>query len=312
MTPEARNRVVELGRYISELKDDIEHLDVVLEEKRGELAIADAELDELLGAPRESTPVVDAEVEEPMPATASPEARDASKQHVAEELLQTEIAVKVTFDARREDVLVPPAFKGQGSLVLRFGYNLSPPLPDLIIDGEAIAATLTFGGKPHACRIPWRAVFAITNEAGQGIVWPDDVPKDLGNPTAAPAPAKAPETKPERHLKSIPMCCICEDDKRGERVVGPDGITWRKCRNCDSGPSTDVAEAVDEILANYVVHEGQHPDEVEDKDEDDDPFPPKGDCKWCRGTGNVRSSIDIRQGPCPCRYDDLRPGPGAA
>lgn len=36
------------------------------------------------------------------------------------------------------------------------------------------------------------------------------------------------------------------------------------------------------------------------------PKPPtsKSDCSWCHGEGTVRSSIDIRQGECPCKWDE--------
>lgn len=99
--------------------------------------------------------------------------------------------VLVHVDARRTEVSVPPRFRADASLVLRFGHNLSPAITDLTVDDDAIAGTLTFGGQPFRCILPWTAVYAAMVEGEQrGTVWPEDVPEDvLAGTGEAPAPA---------------------------------------------------------------------------------------------------------------------------
>jgi len=120
--------------------------------------------------------------------------------------------VLVHVDARRAEVSVPPRFRADPSLVLRFGYNLSPAIVDLVVDDTAIAGTLTFAGQPFRCILPWTAVYAAMVEGEQrGTVWPEDVPEDvLTGAGEAPAPApivkdepSAPRAKRTSHLKLV-------------------------------------------------------------------------------------------------------------
>jgi stringent starvation protein B len=124
--------------------------------------------------------------------------------------------VLVHVDARRPEVVVPARFRPDPSLVLRFGYSLSPPIHDLTVDDDAIAGTLTFAGQPYRCVLPWTAVYAAMVEDEQrGTVWPEDVPEDVLASTAEPqgsaaaAPdgpsSSSPEAPPKRgpHLKLV-------------------------------------------------------------------------------------------------------------
>ena len=126
--------------------------------------------------------------------------------------------VLVHVDARRAEVAVPPRFRADPSLVLRFGYTLSPAIVDLEVDDNAISGTLTFGGQPFHCVLPWTAVYAAMVEGEQrGTVWPEDVPEDVltggGDapapvpPPAVPAPAtddkSAPRARRASHLKLV-------------------------------------------------------------------------------------------------------------
>lgn len=102
-----------------------------------------------------------------------------AKRAVVEELL-AEGAVLVHVDASAPGVRVPERFAGDAKLVLRFGYNLSPPVPDLEVDDAGLRGTLTFGGVPHRCELPWPAVYAVVSDVdSRGLVWPDDVPDDV-------------------------------------------------------------------------------------------------------------------------------------
>jgi stringent starvation protein B len=124
--------------------------------------------------------------------------------------------VLVHVDGRRAEVAVPPRFRADPSLVLRFGYNLTPSIDDLTIDDDGIAGTLTFGGTPFRCVLPWTAVYAAMVEGEQrGTVWPEDVPEDVltggGEPPAqppvgTPVPGAAEDSGPRKrgsHLKLV-------------------------------------------------------------------------------------------------------------
>jgi stringent starvation protein B len=105
-------------------------------------------------------------------------------------------AVLVHVDARRSEVAVPPRFRSDASLVLRFGYGLQPPIEDLTVDDEGIGGTLVFSGNPFRVLLPWTAVYAAMVEGEQrGTVWPEDVPEDvLGGNGSEPATSTTPQT----------------------------------------------------------------------------------------------------------------------
>ena len=117
--------------------------------------------------------------------------------------------VLVHIDARRPEVSVPQRFREDASLVLRFGYSLSPPIKDLGIDDGGLSGTLTFGGSPFHVVLPWTAVYAAMVEGEQrGTVWPEDVPEDVlaGTAEAAaavPAPEQPDAPKRATHLKLV-------------------------------------------------------------------------------------------------------------
>lgn len=88
-------------------------------------------------------------------------------------------SVFVYLDPRREGVVTPAGFKREPKLVLQVGLNMAVPIRDLTFDDNGMSCTLSFNRTPFFCVIPWGAVFALTDENGQGMVWPDDVPREL-------------------------------------------------------------------------------------------------------------------------------------
>ena len=130
------------------------------------------------------------------------------KNQVVEELIGTG-PILVHIDARADGVQVPQSFTADPRLVLRFGYDLSPPIADLEIGDDALAGTLTFGGVPFTCVLPWSAVYAVVSEADQkGMVWPDDVPPAVldemsGNGKRRPPSENDAEPKRGSHLKLV-------------------------------------------------------------------------------------------------------------
>lgn len=146
--------------------------------------MAEDEFLQLVGKPSAEVPSIDSLGDED-------DASAPDKRRTLEQLLARG-PVLVHVDARRAEVSVPPRFRADPSLVLRFGYNLSPAIGELVVDDVAIAGTLTFGGQPFRCILPWTAVYAAMVEGEQrGTVWPEDVPEDVltgGGETPAPVP----------------------------------------------------------------------------------------------------------------------------
>ena len=134
--------------------------------------MSDEEFVMLVGKPASEVPSIDALRDED-------DASAPDKKRTLEQLLSRG-PVLVHVDARRAEVAVPPRFRADPSLVLRFGYSLSPAIADLTVDDEAIGGTLTFAGQPFRVILPWTAVYAAMVEGEQrGTVWPEDVPEDV-------------------------------------------------------------------------------------------------------------------------------------
>jgi hypothetical protein len=100
------------------------------------------------------------------------------KKDVALALLER-ASVFVHLDPRMEPVEVPPWLKGQPQLILQIGLNLAVDIPDLEVNETGIACTLSFSRRPHYCRVPWTAVYALVGEDGRGMVWPADSPAEV-------------------------------------------------------------------------------------------------------------------------------------
>jgi len=84
----------------------------------------------------------------------------------------------VHLDARRPGVIVPPQYAMDAHLRLNLSYRYG--IPDFDISDERIQATLSFGGRPFRCILPWGSVFGITSHGtGDGQVWPEDLPVEV-------------------------------------------------------------------------------------------------------------------------------------
>ncbi len=135
----------------------------------------------------------------------------------------------VHLDARRPGVVVPSQYAMDAHLRLNLSYRYG--IPDLEISDQRIQATLSFGGRPFRCTLPWGCVFGITSHGtGDGQVWPEDLPvevvhtmADRQNGTQAPAagdrPSRTPLSAVEGDLK--------EERRRAEP---PEGAPRRHLR----------------------------------------------------------------------------------
>ena len=102
--------------------------------------------------------------------------RVPSKKQTLLAYLQRGVAM-VHLDARRPGVTVPPQYAQEAHLRLNLSYRYS--IPDFDISEQRVQATLSFGGRPFQCLLPWDAIFGITSHAGDGQVWPEDLPVEV-------------------------------------------------------------------------------------------------------------------------------------
>ena len=124
-----------------------------------------------------------------------------NKRAFVDELLE-QGPILVHINALVDGVSVPPAFAHDSKLVLRFGYGLTPPIIDFVVDDNGIEGTLTFGGVPHRCILPWPSMYAVVAEGAQQImVWSEDVP--LGSVEQLPVSSEkeAPKTSSIRSVR---------------------------------------------------------------------------------------------------------------
>lgn len=153
-------------------------------------------------------------------------ARVPSKKQTLLAFLQRGVAM-VHLDARRPGVSVPPQYADDAHLRLNLSYRYS--IPDFDISEARVQATLSFGGTPFQCILPWEAIFGITSHTGDGQVWPEDLPVEVRDSmaerderAARPTPArvtpvalapinggggeideKSEPPKPQRHLRLV-------------------------------------------------------------------------------------------------------------
>lgn len=76
----------------------------------------------------------------------------------------------VTVDTRVAGTAVPAAFRGQTDL--RLNLSLSFRAAAMEFGTDALHATLTFGGHPFRCRLPWAAIReARCTVDGRQVTW---------------------------------------------------------------------------------------------------------------------------------------------
>ncbi len=99
-----------------------------------------------------------------------------AKRELLEKLLEDGM-VMVTLDARRPGVDAPSRFADDASLRLNLSYRFGLPLE---INDWGVRATLTFGGMPHKCKLPWSSIYAmVSHVSAEQYVFPEDVPDEL-------------------------------------------------------------------------------------------------------------------------------------
>lgn len=108
-----------------------------------------------------------------LPGAAGPEKLEAFNELVARG------KTMVTLDARRPGVRVPAKFKDELQLNLDFSTRFAGVV-DLEWDDVGVRSTLTFGGQPFFCDVPWSAVWAMRSHVdNQMMLWPEDLPEEM-------------------------------------------------------------------------------------------------------------------------------------
>lgn len=178
------------------------------------------------------------------------------KKDVALALLE-QASVFIHLDPRRDAVQVPIGFKKQAQLVLQIGLNMVVKIPDLEVDDDGISCTLSFNRRPHYCHMPWGSIYALVDEGGRGMVWPDDVPAEVvaqqregaKKSQATPRPRLRAVDAPERAAEASDAAVSPAARKDSE--VGDDlnadepnlGATATKPKLAEATPARERAEA---------------------------------------------------------------------
>jgi stringent starvation protein B len=116
-------------------------------------------------------------------------ARAPDKRQTLLQFLERGVAM-VHLDARKAGVVVPPQYAQEPHLRLNLSYRYN--IPDLEMSDRRLQATLSFGGRPFRCILPWVSIFGITSHAGEGQVWPEDLPGEVMEGIATKKDTKEP------------------------------------------------------------------------------------------------------------------------
>jgi len=162
-----------------------------------------------------------------------PMTRLPPKKDVALALLEQD-TVLVHLDPRGEQVSVPAWFKRQPQLVLQIGLNMPKPIPDLAVDESGISCTLSFSNTPHYCHLPWAAVYALIGASGRGMVWPDDVPKEVAGQYVVTTPKEEP--KPRAALRAVEPAPSAD-----EQAAKADAKKKKRARKAKEAKETEKA-----------------------------------------------------------------------
>src|SRR5438477_4041874 len=155
--------------------------------------------------------------------------RPATKKETLLAFLARGVAM-VHLDARRPGVIVPPQYATDAHLRLNLSYRYS--IPDLEVSDEDVSATLSFGGRPFRCTLPWGAVFGITSHGtGDGQVWPEDLPVEVVHTMADRQNGMHAPASGERASRKPPLSAVKGDLKEEpRRAEPPEGAPPRHLR----------------------------------------------------------------------------------
>ncbi|MHB8418156.1 MAG: ClpXP protease specificity-enhancing factor SspB [Myxococcales bacterium] len=98
--------------------------------------------------------------------------------------LLSEGMVLVHLDARCDGVKVPAKHAVDPQLRLNLSHRFASR--DLCLGEDGVSCTLSFGGAPFHCRLPYDSLYAVTSHVtGESVVWREDMPDGLPETRAA-------------------------------------------------------------------------------------------------------------------------------
>jgi stringent starvation protein B len=115
--------------------------------------------------------------------------------------LLAEGMVLVHLDARSDGVSVPEKFATDPELRLNLSYRFASR--DLTLGPDALSCTLSFGGFPFLCVLPYPSIFAVNSHVtGEAVDWRKDAPAPtpIAGEPQADVPAAA---RPRGHLRLV-------------------------------------------------------------------------------------------------------------
>ncbi len=143
---------------------------------------------------------------------------ERSKRAAFEELLNDGVTA-LHFDPRPATVRVPKHLKARPWLVLNYSYRYR--LEDFTIDDEGVFASLSFGGRPFPCYVPWDVVFAVAEDAGDRMhLWQADMPLE-----ALTESARRQQPPPQPALRAVPQPDAAAGDATRQPATEPQGAT---------------------------------------------------------------------------------------
>lgn len=120
-----------------------------------------------------------------------------SKLETLRAFLDKEEVTMLHLDPRREGVVVPERFTSQNELRLNLSYYF--PHADMQMSEESVEATLTFGGAPFRCRVPFDAIYALSlPKSGAAAIFTESLPPELYNEWARGLPLEEQEEESQR------------------------------------------------------------------------------------------------------------------
>jgi hypothetical protein len=121
----------------------------------------------------------------------------STKKTVINNLVYSDSVVRLYVDPRPVAVIVPEIFKANEWLCLDIGLPgvLPRPIHDLMIGEQCVQGTLSFGGTPYYCSVPYTAIHGARHMTSGGLVsWSSGASAAAQRDTSPPTERLPPKT----------------------------------------------------------------------------------------------------------------------